>query len=206
MRFGSALASFLATTALFVGACGGDRAARSAETDGGPRIMSATDTMGSEGTGRNADSTAAAPPGPGDTVVQGVVRIEGAAPMSYPVIRAADGGVGVRGDLRQEIAALDGVEVRVRGPAVANQPPVPPRAVDVRDYEIVSVNGERPYVGHLEVREGALWLAAPTQAWELKAVPSELRHHQGAKLWIVGRMTDGVVTVHSFGIIRKAEP
>lgn len=149
-------------------------------------------------------TTAGAPPGSADTVVSGQVSAVGAAPLSQIVVRAgtAGPGVAVRGPRRAELARLVGAEVRVWGPAGANQPPVPPRAIEVRGYEILSIGGARPVVGTLLVRNGEIWLAG-RDTLRVSDAPIELRAHEGATVWIVGLVEGGTLRLELYGILRE---
>jgi hypothetical protein len=141
----------------------------------------------------------------GDTSSQGIVRIVGADPFAQPVIQSGSGAamqsVGIQGALRAEIEALSGVEVRVWGRAVPNRPPPPTRAIEVSRYEVVSVNGRKPYVGELAEHDGAMWLQAEREM-RLASVPDGLANRAGAKVWIVGSVKDDELSVEAFGVIK----
>src|SRR5207247_1233568 len=126
-----------------------------------------------------------------DSVVTGLVAVKGADPFSQVVLSSAPGvptgEVAVVGALRGELAALHGAEVRVWGRAVANGQPVPRRAIEAAGYEILAINGEKPYVGELVERQGALWLSDK----RVLGAPPELTAVVGAKVWILGRSTNG---------------
>ena len=134
-----------------------------------------------------------------DTVAQGVVGVTGADPFTQVVASGTGGEVALVGALRGELATLHGAEVRVRGRPVANLQPRPPRAVEVTSYEIVAINGERPYVGELAAGDGGLWL----HGMRLAGAPDELRGAVGAKVWVLGRRADGELQVLSYGIIAR---
>ena len=134
-----------------------------------------------------------------DTVAQGVVVVTGADPFAQVVARGAAGDVALTGALREELATLHGAEVRVRGRPMANRQPRPARAVEVTSYEIVAINGERPYVGELAGRDGGLWL----HGMRLAGASDELRGAVGAKVWVLGRRADGELQVLSYGIIAR---
>ncbi len=143
---------------------------------------------------------------PADSSAQGVVRVVGADPLSQVVLQTTVDGarvrVGVTGPLRAELGQLVGAEVRVWGPAVPNRPPTPPRAIDVSRYEIVSVNGERPHVGELVLRVNGMWLISESEM-RLANVPDDLSDLSGAWVWIVGPVRGEVLTVQTYGIIRR---
>jgi hypothetical protein len=104
--------------------------------------------------------------------------------------------------LRDELANLVGLELRVWGRPVENQPAPPERAVEVTGYEIVSVAGERPLVGILEQRADGIWLVG-VEARRLEAVPRGLAEHVGAKVWVVGTVGEAGLMVASYGVIKR---
>ncbi len=116
------------------------------------------------------------------------VSVEGRAP------------VGITGPLLREIRSLAGATLMVEGVPAAQAMGA---AVDVRRYDVIEVNGERPYVGimtrtgedHAIRRDDGTTIA-------LEAVPAALGAATGAKVWVTGRLRDGRVQVQSFGIIR----
>jgi hypothetical protein len=146
---------------------------------------------------------------PGDTVVVGVVQEVGAMPLTQLVVQGAGGGeprsVGIRGPMRRDIQNLVGAEVRVWGRPAANQPPTPPRAVEVAGYEILSVGGAVPLVGTLIEEGGEFYLVSGTERLALDPVPENLRNVAGAKVWIVGHRDAGTLNVESYGVIRRPE-
>ena len=153
------------------------------------------------GKGKQPPATpVAAPAAPTDTTVQGIIAVTGADPFSQVVVKPSGTGmrdVAVVGALRSELGALAGAQVRVRGRAVNNGQPVPPRAVEATGYEIVAIAGAKPVVGTLVARDDALWV----DGQRLAGVPAELRQAVGAKVWVVGRGANGELLVLGYGII-----
>jgi hypothetical protein len=142
------------------------------------------------------------PPSPresDDTTVQGIVRAVGADPFGRLVLESGGTSIGLIGVLAEELGALSGVEVRVRGRPSDSRPPPPARTVDVATYEILSVAGRLPTVGTL-VRDGD---ALKVNGIVLAGVPDELRGAVGARVWIVGTEGDGTLIVEAYGIIRR---
>ncbi len=139
----------------------------------------------------------------GDTAAQGIIRSIGADPFAQLVIQPrpghGEGQVAIAGELSGELAQLQGAEVLVRGSVSPNQPPNPPRAIEVTSYEIVSVGGERPYVGTLEERDGVLMLADLV----VVGAPHDLRDAAGGKVWIAGPVSGGSLRVSLYGIIKR---
>ncbi len=147
----------------------------------------------------NASPTAVA----GDTTAQGMIRSIGADPFAQLVIQPrpghGEGQVAIAGELRSELAQLQGVEVLVRGRVAPNRPPNPPRAIEVTSYEIVSVGGERPYVGTLRDAAGTLMLLDMV----VIRAPHDLRRAVGGKVWISGPVSGDSLRVSLYGIIKR---
>jgi len=114
------------------------------------------------------------------------LRVEGRGPVTLV------------GPLEAELRRLNGATVTVAGGLAAS----PPNAFSVSRYEIVSVDGARPFVGTLFSRAGELWLAGP-DTLRLASVPSALQSKSGTKVWIVGRRSGNELTVQSYGILRE---
>ncbi len=116
----------------------------------------------------------------------------------------SDGGTATRlvGALIHELRSLAGAELLVRG---VTRDDGAGRALDVREYEVLSVDGQRPLVG-IVIRQGdALWLAAGDT---LRLVPQldEMRALVNTKVWVVGE-TDPVMRelrIRSYGAIVQA--
>jgi len=146
---------------------------------------------------------------PGDTVVVGIVHEVGAMPLTQLVVQTASGAepqsVGVRGPLRRDVQNLIGAEVRIWGKPVANQPPPPPRGIEVTGYEILSVGGAVPVVGTLIEDGGTFYVVSDTDRLVLDPVPENLRNVAGAKIWVVGRRDGDTLHLESYGVIRRPE-
>lgn len=188
--------------AALVAACGGQRSG-----DGAADQTQAADTTSAEaaqpmpqGAGQISLSV---PQGEDDTVVNGVVRSVGADPFAKTVVATSDGAsVAVSGDLASEIAQLLGAQVRVWGTAEPNAPPPPPRAVDVRGYEILVVGGGKPTVGILGP-DGRTLNTLTRGTIPLTGVPDDMAAMAGAKVWVVGVEEGGGIAVQSYGVIRR---
>lgn len=106
------------------------------------------------------------------------------------------------GDLRSELRTLGGAEVRVRGVIDSAGRG---RALRVQEYELLSIDGKRPRVGRVLVRDSGLWLAASDT---VRLVPelAALRDRAGAKIWVVGTSDPGgtELRVESYGVIAPA--
>jgi hypothetical protein len=106
----------------------------------------------------------------------------------------------VVGRLEPEVRSLAGARVRVEGVPGSG---FPGEAVDVRAYEVLAVNGERPYVGVLGGTAQALTLQpASGEQLVLGVVPGGLAQNVGALVWLTGRMEGARLQVQSFGVIR----
>lgn len=141
--------------------------------------------------------------GSGDTIARGVVAVVGADPLSQVTVSVRFGQetrqVAVLGPLRAELGTLHGTAVEIRGTAVANVQPAPPRAVLVTSYEVVAINGERPIVGVLEEKQDGLSVSGT----HLVGAPQELAQAVGSKVWVLGRPSNGGIVVQAYGIIRR---
>ena len=138
-------------------------------------------------------------PGTSLLEITGSITSTGTDGLRTSILRMDDGtSVGLVGELEVELAMLSGAVVTVRGndaPAAAD------RGLDVTEYEIVTVNGEIPSVGMLERRGGEYWLGGDPDV-HLTGVPAVLTQAVGAKIWVTGSSSAGVLRVQSFGIIR----
>ncbi len=152
----------------------------------------------------SAGTRGAVSPQTPDTTVQGIVYVVGADPFTHVVVRGPGGDVAVTGSLAGELRALSGAEVRVAGPPSAPSMPPPQRAVDVTHYTVLSINGATPAVGVLIERNGALWLAGRDTV-PLANVPPGFAGRPGDKVFVVGPMVDGRLSVSTYGVIRRGE-
>jgi hypothetical protein len=191
--------SIMLALGLAVAACGGDgddqsQPADERDTDRPqPEMRAAEDG--------DTDSASAE-----DATEEGVVRVVGNDPSPQVVLSRGEGGdvtqIALVGELREELGRLSGVLVSVAGSDVPNPQGMPEQAIDVREYDVVSVNSASAYLGVLELREGELWLARES-ALKLTAVPAQLENLAGAKVWIAGPVDGAELHVQSFGIVRE---
>jgi hypothetical protein len=115
---------------------------------------------------------------------------------------SVDGGraIGVVGALEPEVRALSGARVRVQGPPGTG---FPGDAVDVRSYEVLEVNGQRPYVGVLaSTAQGLVLEQSETERLPISGGPPGFASQVGAKVWLTGPLTAGRLQVQSYGVIR----
>jgi len=166
---------------------------------GAPMVLLAALACGHSGAGAPAPRTATL-----DTMVRGVVRVVGADPFPQVVLRPDDrgAGVGVMGALRAEIGSMDGVEIEARGPAVPNSPPIPPRAVNVREYDVVAIGGTPARSGVLTRHGGAYWLVGSRDSVELATPISEgLSAAVGHRVYVGGILESGKLREQLYGTI-----
>ncbi|HEY9515215.1 MAG TPA: hypothetical protein VIQ74_05980 [Gemmatimonadaceae bacterium] len=107
------------------------------------------------------------------------------------------------GALESELRHLSGATVRVLG---SSAPTGIVDTLDVVEYEVLSINGQRPHVGTVFLRDGGIWLAASdTLSDTVRLVPeiAALREHAGFKVWIIGSgaAEGGEIHVESYGVI-----
>jgi hypothetical protein len=109
------------------------------------------------------------------------------------------GSTTLTGPLESELRRLGGAVVWVSGAPTAG----PPNAtLAVTRYEIVSIDGAKPVVGRLSVRDGDTWLTTDRDTVKLVSVPAELGTKVGAKVWVVGRQSGNELALQSYGVIR----
>jgi hypothetical protein len=131
----------------------------------------------------------------------GTVSVGGIA--AEPVVTLhVDGGspVTLVGSLEPELRRLTGATVWVAGAPGAGKRNA---TFSVTRYEIVSIGGAKPLVGHVVARGGAAWLATDRDTLQLLSAPPELAARTGAKIWVVGRRAGNELTTQSYGVIRE---
>jgi hypothetical protein len=135
--------------------------------------------------------------------LEGELALVGSDPATQIAIQPSAGvQVAVLGPLREELAPLVGFRVRLGGVPGKAAPPLD-RSVVVRRYEVVAFRGEPVLVGTLRVEGSRARLEGRTPA-QLETLPSGLRGHEGALVYLFGPVRDGIITVTGFGIIRPA--
>jgi hypothetical protein len=138
-------------------------------------------------------------PDTGDSII-GTVRVVGSAPVNVQVVIEPASGQAIRvaGPLAGEIERLSGATIAVRGTIEPAPDPMVSRQVQVRSYEIVSVNGEPAIMGTVEGHAND-WTLLRTAAGELiyLAGPPE-RFRTGQKVWIQG---PGARIVQTYGVL-----
>jgi hypothetical protein len=132
--------------------------------------------------------------------LMGRVTVTGSEPMTFVTLQV-EGAPAVRlvGDLERELRRLSGAMLSVEGRAVDAGPPA--RAIEVVNYEVVEIDGQRPFVGTLEV-DGESHRLTGEEALRLEGVPAQLAGRVGARIWVVGPREDDLVRVQSYGVIR----
>lgn len=123
--------------------------------------------------------------------------------FTITTLQTSDGRAArLTGDLRDELRTLGGAEVTVRGVMDSSGAS---GSLDVREYEVLDIDGRRPHVGVVLARDGELWLAA---ADTLRLIPAldALRERTGAKIWVVGASDSAAkeLRVESYGVIAPA--
>jgi hypothetical protein len=138
----------------------------------------------------------------GDHRLRGRVAVVGNVPFTRPVIQAAGRQVELTGALEPELRRLAGAEVEVRGRRARGSLPGL-EAIEVMEYEVLSVDGAAPHVGRLEEGEdGSWWLNTEEGRRRLSSVPESLRQRTGARIWVIGADGADGISVRSYGIIR----
>jgi len=126
----------------------------------------------------------------------GVVRRIGNEPFVRTLVQGDDTAF-VAGDWEPEVATLAGAQVMIVGTYTTGD--MPGTYMDVASYQIVSVDGDVPYVGILESDDDGFYLSMDgDEVPRLTALSEELQAQKGAKVWVV--VTDEGV-VQRYGII-----
>lgn len=137
--------------------------------------------------------------GGAEEVLTGRVVSTGTVQAPMTVLQLEKGGpVGLIGDMEPELQRLAGATVRVTGTPSDR---FPGGGLEVRSYEVLSIDGTEPHVGVLIERDGAFWLA-DSDTLRLEAVPAELQGRTGAKIWVIGRRGGDAIQIQSYGVIR----
>ena len=126
--------------------------------------------------------------------LRGKVVASGSENMNLTTLQMSSGPMVVlTGSLEQELRALASATVQVSGPETmqGNR-----RIVDVKSYEVVDINGERPLVGTL-LGNSKLLVATDTIA-----VVGDVKAPVGSKVWITGDRSGKQIKVRSYGVIR----
>jgi hypothetical protein len=132
----------------------------------------------------------------------GQVAVAGTAGANVTTIFVdGRGSVGIVGALEPEVRALSGARLRVEGPAGTG---FPGESVDVRSYEVLEVNGARPYVGVLaNTPQGLALEQVGGERLSIAGGPNGLAANVGAKVWLTGTLDAGRLQVQSYGVIRS---
>lgn len=143
--------------------------------------------------------------------LKGDVAIVGSEPLTEVVLRPEDGGVEVvlRGGLVSELRRVAGARIeavgRDAGPAAARGANAAPgaRVLEVGSFSVTSVNGVPAHDGILVFVGDVAYLESPGGVrTAIRYLPSALRGHEGARVWLSGRLDGGI---EAFGVIREAE-
>jgi hypothetical protein len=84
------------------------------------------------------------------------------------------------------------------------QATTPWRTIAPTRYEVLTIDGQKPHVGVLRVEREEVWLESDAPL-RLEGVPDRLRGLNGAKVYVLGAVRDGVLLVQSFGVIRRPD-
>jgi hypothetical protein len=151
----------------------------------------------------SADAAAGAQTGRPDTVQAGtgvVGRVVASGTEQEPITMLQVEGrmaLVVTGALEPELRSLAGATVRARGPESG----AARRTIRVDSYEIVEINGERPFVG-VVLTGGRLAVGPDTLT--LAGAPAGME--SGTRVWITGDREGGRLRVSSWGVIRGRIP
>jgi hypothetical protein len=134
-----------------------------------------------------------------DSSWTGRVVVTGTAELPEVMLQQESGSAHrLVGDVAAELHALGGADVRVIASLASD---VPGDALRVSSYEILAIDGERPFVGMLSADGGSL--AAADGTLRLIGLPAAIAAAGGARVWATGERTGNELRVRSAGIIRR---
>jgi len=157
-------------------ACVGSRAPRPVQPPGSHDVSNVTPTAGT----------------------QGVIYLAGNDPGAVLSLREDNGRVHrLTGPMEDELRRLTGARVSVEGQAdsTAYQP-----SIQAIGYQILEIDGHRPWVGQLHGGPGGLWLLTPDSI-ALDEPTGRLETLAGSKVWVVADTASRPALVQSFGLI-----
>ena len=135
---------------------------------------------------------------PSQAELRGKVVVTGSEPSTSVRLVGDERNVELVGDLEPEVRRLAGANLLVRGSlqgSGSNQ-------LEVKEYEIMNIDGEVPSTGILRNRNGGVWLTGK-ETLELIGAPDALRGKEGVKAWVIGQRLGSGLAVQSYGIIRE---
>jgi hypothetical protein len=145
-----------------------------------------------------------APPAGALRTAEGVVGVTGTDAWSLAILRTdTEGSIGLTGDLEEELRRLSGIRIRVEGRRAAT--PAGP-GLEVTGYRLLEVEGRTPHLGILHRDEEDRWVLRPEEGDDLRlsGLPED-RVQEGAKIWVVGPISDGRLAVEGYGIVAPPE-
>ncbi len=137
--------------------------------------------------------------------VTGRVMVGGTDRFVMVTLQRDDGrAFQLTGELLNELRRLGSAEVAARGVVDTSGT----AALDVREYEVLAIDGQRPHVGVLLARGvggDELWLAG-RDTIRLVPAPDALRESVGAKIWVTGVSDPAAkeLRIGSYGVIAPA--
>lgn len=161
---------------------------------GGTRPDTAASRRNTPDTRPPAPSGARPSPSESDHLeLRGTVTVVGNAPVTQVRLLAAGGGSrALTGPERPSLRRIAGLEVAVRGVSS------PGGELLVRDFTVVSADGQPALDGVLEREGNTLYLRTADRRIPLGNPPDELHGLVGARVWLTGAPERGP---HTFGVI-----
>ncbi len=148
-----------------------------------------------------ADTTEAARPdvsgtsaSAAQTLLRGQVVASGTEAMPFTTLQTTSGLVFLTGALEPELRALSSATVELSGAQTRRDTRV---TVDVRSYDVIDIDGERPLIGRL-LASNRLIINMDTLS-----VTGTINAPAGAKIWITGDLSGKQISVRSYGIISR---
>ena len=160
-------------------------------------LVMAAAALGPAGCGGN--SSVPDTGGPEERVAEGTIRQTGGAPNVETRLETDDGSIVLVGPLAAELARAAGAVARVRGISAGDDAP---EAIQVDQYDLVSVDGLSPLVGMLDLEEGDLALRTEDgRNVELTGGSARMREASGSKVWVTTR--DDGRSIVRWGILKS---
>ena len=135
----------------------------------------------------------------GGVQLTGQIAVTGTGGAIITSLQVDGRSVTLLGGLSSELRNLSGARVLVEGSPAAGGAG---ESINVVRYQIVEVNGQKPYVGTL-VRTGDHHaIDTGERTIRLERLPAGLIDRAGARVWVTGVISGGRLQVQAYGVIR----
>lgn len=97
-------------------------------------------------------------------------------------------------------ASLEGAELEVCGSRATQNAPNFERLL-VHSFDLLTIGGERAFMGTLLLRDGEPVLTSPSRDWRLTGPVERLLAHVEKRIWVVGQVGTESIRVQSYGLV-----